>query len=153
MRLSSGLFLCFVAVIGGSYRTDAFAPTKIPNQSYAGRRTMKQAPLSAMPGLEDFASSVLVAEDKDYGEIYKTAGIVLVLGGGLIPATISANQAMFKTLGGRKDAVEEVDPSTIKPGESFDPTIMETKYRKYVEDSGAEGNFSRDRQKDDGLAT
>ena len=78
-------------------------------------------------------------DEKDYGEVIKTAAIVLTLGGGLIPATLSANSAMLKTLSGRKDAGPEADPSTIKPGESFDPTIFETKYRQYVEDSGAEG--------------
>lgn len=90
---------------------------------------------------EWLASSSLLVSDKDYGELIKTGAIVLTLGGGLIPATISANSAMMKTLSGRKDAAPEADPSTIKPGESFDPTIFETKYRQYVEDSGAEGRW------------
>lgn len=96
-----------------------------------------------LPDVNDIlttTSSLLVSEDeKDYGEVIKTAAIVLTLGGGLIPATLSANSAMLKTLSGRKDAGPEADPNTIKPGESFDPTIFETKYRQYVEDSGAGG--------------
>ena len=140
---SSGHNLCLIAWIcaGCLLTANAFAPTNIPSQRYVGR-TMKKAPLSVIPGVEELTSSVLIAEDKDYGELFKTAAIVIILGGGLIPATISANSAMMKTLSGRKDAAAEVDPSSIKPGESFDPTIMETKYRKYVEDSGAKGSFA-----------
>jgi hypothetical protein len=81
----------------------------------------------------------IILADKDYGEAVKTVAIALTLGGGLIPALIGANKAMVKTLAGKKDAGEEEPPKNIKPGESFDPTIMETKYRRYVEDSGATG--------------
>jgi hypothetical protein len=81
----------------------------------------------------------IILADKDYGEAVKTVAIALTLGGGLIPALIGANKAMVKTLAGKKDAEEEEVPQNIKPGESFDPTLMETKYRRYVEDSGATG--------------
>jgi hypothetical protein len=81
----------------------------------------------------------IILADKDYGEAVKTVAITLTLGGGLIPALIGANKAMVKTLAGKKDAEEEEAPKNIKPGESFVPTLMETKYRRYVEDSGATG--------------
>jgi hypothetical protein len=55
----------------------------------------------------------------------------------LIPAAIGANAAMLKTLSGKK---ETVDVDAGKSGESFDPTINETKYRAYVESGvGADG--------------
>jgi hypothetical protein len=82
-------------------------------------------------------SDLLLAE-KDYSNVGKTLVIALTLGGGLIPATISANMAMFKTLSGRKNADTE-DLSDMKPGNTLDPTITETKYREYVYDSGAAG--------------
>ena len=84
------------------------------------------------------ASDLLLAE-KDYVGVGKTVVIALALGGGLIPATISANAAMFKALSGRKDSEEEEDLSDLTPGQTLDPTIRETKYRKYVIDSGASG--------------
>jgi hypothetical protein len=89
--------------------------------------------------LNPMETSDLILADKDYGEVAKTVLIVLTLGGGLIPATISANQAMMKTLSGKKEGDTEEDPANIKPGESFDPTLTETKYRQFVEDSGATG--------------
>jgi hypothetical protein len=89
--------------------------------------------------LNPMETSDLILADKDYGEVAKTVLIVLTLGGGLIPATISANQAMMKALSGKKESDTEEDPANIKPGESFDPTLTETKYRQFVEDSGATG--------------
>jgi len=56
----------------------------------------------------------------------------------LIPATLSANSAMMKTLSGKKET-EDTDVGK-KAGDSFDPTVMETKYRTYVETGvGANG--------------
>lgn len=55
----------------------------------------------------------------------------------MIPAAIGANAAMLKTLSGKKETVDE---DASRPGESFDPTIGETKYRAYVEEGvGADG--------------
>jgi hypothetical protein len=84
-------------------------------------------------------TTYIILAYKDYGEAVKTVVIALPLGGGLVRALIGANKAMVKTLAGEKDAQEEEDPKNIKPGESFDPTLMETRYRRYVEDSGASG--------------
>ena len=60
--------------------------------------------------------------------------IALALGCGLIPALIGANKAMVKTLAGREDAEEEEDPENIRHGNSFDPTLTETKHHQYAED-------------------
>jgi hypothetical protein len=82
----------------------------------------------------------VVEVEKDYSDMTKTVLISLVLGGGLIPALISANSAMFLSLSGKRDEDEDVEAlENVKPGESFDPTLLETKFRKYVADSGASG--------------
>lgn len=78
----------------------------------------------------------------DTEEILKTVAIALTLGGGLIPATFSANQQMISALSGRKgynngEPVPEDDPSN-----TFDPTAgkgVNPAFRQYVIDSGASG--------------
>lgn len=86
----------------------------------------------------------------DTGDIMQTVAISLVLGGGLIPALISANGAMFKALSGRKGYIpegEEPGPEVetyenYDPNNTFDPTMADPKnikYREYVIDSGATG--------------
>jgi hypothetical protein len=92
--------------------------------------------------MADLSSLLLLADDASdkVGDFTKSFLIFLALGGGLIPATISANKSMVNTLFGKNR--EEEDPAElakIAPGKTFDPTLMETKYRKYVEDSGATG--------------
>eukprot|EP00536_Pseudo-nitzschia_multiseries_P005632 jgi/Psemu1/238687/estExt_Genewise1.C_1080035 len=84
------------------------------------------------------------------GEFGKSVAIALVLGGGLIPATISANSGMFATLSGRKGYIpegQEPGPGVetfenYDPNNTFDPTMADPKnikYREYVMDSGATG--------------
>lgn len=86
----------------------------------------------------------------DNDAIIQNAAIALTLGGGLIPATLSANSAMFKTLSGRKGYIPEgeepgPDEETFEnydPNNTFDPTMGDPKnqkYREYVIDSGATG--------------
>jgi len=86
----------------------------------------------------------------DTGAILQSTVIALTLGGGLIPATISANSQMFKTLSGRKGYLAEgeepgKDVETFEnydPNNTFDPTMGDPKnikYREYVIDSGATG--------------
>lgn len=86
----------------------------------------------------------------DTGEIMQSVAITLTLGGGLIPALISANGAMFKALSGRKGYIpegEEPGPEVetyenYDPNNTFDPTMGDPKnikYREYVIDSGATG--------------
>jgi hypothetical protein len=78
----------------------------------------------------------------DMEELLKTVAIVLTLGGGLIPATISANRQMIQALSGRKgynngEPVKEDDPNN-----TFDPTAgkgVNPALRQYVIDSGASG--------------
>lgn len=86
----------------------------------------------------------------DTGAIMENVLIVLTLGGGLIPALISANSSMFRTLSGRKGYIpegEEPGPEVetyenYDPNNTFDPTMGDPKnikYREYVIDSGATG--------------
>eukprot|EP00535_Pseudo-nitzschia_heimii_P006106 CAMPEP_0197185198 /NCGR_PEP_ID=MMETSP1423-20130617/11413_1 /TAXON_ID=476441 /ORGANISM="Pseudo-nitzschia heimii, Strain UNC1101" /LENGTH=304 /DNA_ID=CAMNT_0042636199 /DNA_START=147 /DNA_END=1061 /DNA_ORIENTATION=+ len=86
----------------------------------------------------------------DTGKILQSGLIALTLGGGLIPALLSANTAMFKALSGRKGYIpegEEPGPEVetfenYDPNNTFDPTMGDAKnikYREYVIDSGATG--------------
>lgn len=86
--------------------------------------------------------------DKD--KVIQSVLIALVLGGGLIPALISANGAMFAQLSGRKGYIPEgQEPGkgeetyeTYDPNNTFDPTMGDPKnqkYREYVLSSGASG--------------
>lgn len=86
----------------------------------------------------------------DTDAIMQNVVIALTLGGGLIPALISANTAMFKSLSGRKGYIPEGEEpgkgvetyETYDPNNTFDPTMGDKnniKYREYVIDSGATG--------------
>jgi hypothetical protein len=130
MRSSIFQLLCIAAVPF----SDAFASFRFTHTS-----TTVPIPSSKRNMIGPMETTDIILADKDYGEAVKTVAIALTLGGGLIPALIGANKAMVKTLAGKKDAEEEEAPKNIKPGESFLPTLMETKYRRYVEDSGATG--------------
>lgn len=137
--ISNGAFL-FTTILLYSPVASAFVPVRFCQRRAVDRTPCEETQIAALPDPDaiQHLSTMLVSE-KDYGEVFKTAAIVATLGGGLIPATISANSAMFRTLSGKKDASSEEDIEKKNPGESFDPTIGETKYRRYVEDSGAEG--------------
>jgi hypothetical protein len=74
----------------------------------------------------------------------------LVLAGGLIPALISSNGAMFSALSGRKGYIKEGEEpgkdvetyENFDPNNTFDPTMGDPKnqkYREYVISSGATG--------------
>ena len=79
----------------------------------------------------------LVLAEKDWGVLIKGVLFVFTVTGGMIPAAISANKAMFKAMSGRKDAA--VGDESDMEKSSIDPTILEAKYRSYVTDSGAAG--------------
>ena len=113
--------------------SSGFAPRTFPRSMSA------TAPKRSMVDpIVHTADMLLAAEEAEIGEVGKTIVIALVFGGGLIPALISANTAMFKAMSGRKgEDEEEVDSNS--DGKSFDPTLKETKYRKYVVNSGATG--------------
>ena len=102
----------------------------------------QQLDLSPMDFQDAIPSMLTAMDDEDMGNFGKSAAIVFVLGGGLIPALIGANSAMFKTLFSNSNRKEE-DPEELakiaKSGDTFDPTLTETKFRQYVEDSGATG--------------
>lgn len=76
-----------------------------------------------------------LVQEGDTSQITKSVVIGLVFGGGLIPAAINGNKEMINTLTGKRPLQQDAgDPKT-----SLDPTIAETKYRTYIEDSGASG--------------
>jgi len=86
----------------------------------------------------------------DSGEITRNVLIALTLGGGLIPALISANGAMFTALSGRKGYLKEGEEpdknvetyDNFDPNNTFDPTMGDPKnqkFREYVISSGASG--------------
>jgi hypothetical protein len=108
----------------------AFAP--VPLHTRAPLRTTN--PLNVIP--ESFASSELLSMNGDFGDAFKAGFIALVFGGGLIPATFAGNKAMFETLAGKRRGGESDDQDSKT---SMDPTIKETKYRAYIESSGATG--------------
>ena len=101
-------------------------------------------PLTIIPMSRKFSSSLNVVgpetflalvQEGDASQITKSVVIGLVFGGGLIPAAINGNKDMMNTLTGKRPLQEDAgDPKT-----SLDPTIAETKYRTYVEDSRASG--------------
>ncbi|KAL3912779.1 MAG: hypothetical protein SGILL_006750 [Bacillariaceae sp.] len=100
-----------------------------------------------IPSLITAAVDTAVAATEDGGgvseEVLKSVAIALVLGGGLIPAAISANQQMFQALSGRKGFVaEDEDIVEDDPNNTFDPTAgkgVNPQLRRYVMDSGASG--------------
>jgi hypothetical protein len=119
--------------------SDAFAPFKLAPRPAVSRMNLMMESTDLFLSAAD-AVAVVVDGEKDYGDVTKTVLISLVLGGGLIPALISANSAMFRTLSGKGNEDEDAEAlKKIQPGESFDPTLLETKFRKYVADSGASG--------------
>jgi hypothetical protein len=81
-------------------------------------------------------------DSSDMGEVLKTVAIVLTLGGGLIPATISANRQMIQALSGRKGYNNGEPVAEDDPNNTFDPTAgkgVNPALRQYVIDSGASG--------------
>lgn len=116
-------------------------PASIVEELTVGATTIGAAS-DAANGLWLSAAADALADAKDYEEVYKTVAIALTLGGGLIPASISANQQMFKALSGRKGDQPETE-AELNPNNTFDPTIADmktnAKYRQCVMDSGASG--------------
>ena len=107
---------------------------------------------SNMMAIDPSSITNAVAEEftPDTGAIIQSVLVTLTLGGGLIPALLSANTAMFKALSGRKGYIpegEEPGPEVetfenFDPNNTFDPTMGDPKnikYREYVIDSGATG--------------
>lgn len=114
--------------------------------------TTSTSATSAMMAIDPSSITNAVAEEftPDTGSIMQSVLIALTLGGGLIPALLSANTAMFNALSGRKGYLpegEEPAPGVetyenFDPNNTFDPTMGDPKnikYREYVIDSGATG--------------
>lgn len=118
---------------------NAFAPavrTVVHQHQHQHVKSLHLLPPSSDWILSD---AITAPASRDYGELAKSAGIVLVLGGGLIPALVQANSGMMKTLSGRKGENLAADPD---PQNTFDPTVGDPRadpYRRYVYDSGASG--------------
>eukprot|EP00546_Thalassionema_frauenfeldii_P006605 CAMPEP_0178910946 /NCGR_PEP_ID=MMETSP0786-20121207/9389_1 /TAXON_ID=186022 /ORGANISM="Thalassionema frauenfeldii, Strain CCMP 1798" /LENGTH=345 /DNA_ID=CAMNT_0020583273 /DNA_START=64 /DNA_END=1101 /DNA_ORIENTATION=- len=95
--------------------------------------------LKLLPPILSESSSFNVAISDDLVDVLKYVIIVASFGGGLIPAAIAGNKAMFETLAGTRRGGEEEVPEDYDPKTNFDPTMMDTKNRAYVESSGASG--------------
>ena len=115
-------------------------------------QTSRTKPTREMMMVDPTTITTAVTEEfvPDTGSIMQSTLIALTLGGGLIPALLSANTAMFKALSGRKGYIPEgeepgPDVETFEnydPNNTFDPTMGDPKnikYREYVIDSGATG--------------
>lgn len=116
-----------------------------PNDMTSSSQSINDMFILASAAVADTTDVSSAVAEKDYGEVAKSILIALAFGGGLIPAAIGANSAMISTLSG-KPQVDEVSTKSreelqqiLREGKSLDPTILETKYRQYVADSGATG--------------
>jgi hypothetical protein len=92
--------------------------------------------------IADAAEAATTADPSNTEEVLKTVAIALTLGGGLIPATISANQQMISALSGRKGYNDGKPMEEDDPNNTFDPTAgkgINPTLRQYVIDSGASG--------------
>jgi len=113
VRLNSAFSLLGLSLLSSS---NAFAPIASTPRHSVG-------PLNALPEIDSLiqSSNVLLSQvtSDDYGELAKSVVIVLLFGGGLIPAAIAANQAMIGTLRGKRAGGDDGSP--------------------YISDSGATG--------------
>ena len=142
MMLSRAFIFLSMMAIGEAF----MAPTTTTTSTSASRISTRMIdPTTVTTAAAEVAEFV---PDKD--AIIQNVAIVLVLGGGLIPATVSANSGMFKTLSGRKGYIaegEELGPDVetyenYDPNNTFDPTMGDPKnqkYQEYVLSSGATG--------------
>mmetsp|Transcript_19634 Transcript_19634/g.29129 ORF Transcript_19634/g.29129 Transcript_19634/m.29129 type:complete len:342 (-) Transcript_19634:105-1130(-) len=116
----------------------SFAPVRAPRLPTSWQST-SNTQLKLLPPIISESSSFNVAISDDMVDILKYVIIIASFGGGLIPAAIAGNQAMFETLAGKRRGGEEEIPEDYNPKTNFDPTMLDTKNRAYVESSGAPG--------------
>lgn len=122
----------------GMMNTKTSSSTSSLRQSTIQSRAQKLNMMTPIDSPTFFADTTTVLlSEKEMGSIIGGALFFFSVTGGMIPATISANKAMFKALSGRKDNAVGDEANVEKS--SIDPTIMEGKYRTYVTDSGAAG--------------
>jgi len=85
---------------------NAFAP--ISSRSFSAQKGLSAIPetLQALDTITQVtqSSDILLSKvsPEDYGDVLKSVVIVLLVGGGLIPAAIAANKSMIGTLGGKR---------------------------------------------------
>jgi hypothetical protein len=105
--------------------------------------------ISLSPSVSKSSLSMMAVPDVPEG-LVRDVLTALVLAGGLIPALISSNGAMFSALSGRKGYLKEGEEpgkdvetyENFDPNNTFDPTMGDPKnqkYREYVISSGATG--------------
>jgi hypothetical protein len=105
--------------------------------------------ISLSPSISKSSLSMMAIPDVPEG-LVRDVLTALVLAGGLIPALISSNGAMFSALSGRKGYIKEGEEpgkdvetyENFDPNNTFDPTMGDPKnqkYREYVISSGATG--------------
>ena len=146
MYLPRALLVLSLIMVGESFLAPATTTTGSASTSHKTPTRMMIDPTTITTAAAEVASEF----EPDMGEVMQSTLIALTLGGGLIPATISANSQMFKTLSGRKGYIpegEEPGPEVetyenYDPNNTFDPTMGDPKnikYREYVIDSGATG--------------
>jgi len=86
------------------------------------------------------SSSLMLGMSDDIAGLIKYFIIVAAFGGGLIPAALAGNKAMFETLAGkRRGGEQDIDAADYNPKTNMDPTVLDTKLRAYVESSGGTG--------------
>jgi len=135
------------------------APVTLAFTPFTTTRTVSVSRIASSPTISkssfsfsssSSSSSLSMAAEfvPDSGEITRNVLIALTLGGGLIPALISANGAMFTALSGRKGYLKEGEEpdknvetyDNFDPNNTFDPTMGDPKFFcEYVIRSGASG--------------
>ncbi len=115
-----------------STAANAFAPAPTASRVNVGR-VSKPSTSTALPAVPDFAgtdmnnmiqsSNMLLSgvTGDDFGELAKSVVIVLLFGGGLIPAAIAANKAMVGTLQGKRRGGDSGDDYVTDSGASGPP--------------------------------
>jgi len=124
---------------GSAFVPSGHASVSRPTRSASGLCLMPETVDAASNAVDtiDAASSSLLLLSIDFGlvkETVKTVLIVLFCGGGLIPATIAANQGMMDTLMRKRPEKKELTDE--QKSTNLDPTFG---MADYIEDSGATG--------------
>lgn len=92
----------------------AFAPAPM-----ATTRGASKSALSVLPTPLETSDMLLSVSSEDYRELAKSTIIVLLFGGGLIPAAIAANKSMVGTLTGKAKS----DPNYIAESDASGPAL------------------------------
>lgn len=117
MKLSSSLFLLCIA------SASAFAPASRGFSPRTQQMSALPEPASLTENMESLvqSSDILMSKVEDYGEVVKSVLIVLLFGGGLIPAAIAANKSMISTLSGNRAGGDDRKNYVVDSGASGPP--------------------------------